>query len=318
MISLFLSPLCDEIICGWVSRLPCDGDNPVVTQSIVRWNPLLPRIPSVVRLRYTRRCQVHRAIKPSVAPYPVSRAIAIIPSLPNPSCDETLFCPISRQPCDCDNPIVAQSILRWNPLFAPYPVSRAIAIIPSLPNPSCDETLFCPVSRQPCDGDNPIVAQSILRWNPLLPHIPSAVRWRWSSECLSCLVSLDAADCVTAVVCRPSYECPQSISIRTIWTVYVESLQTAVFVGIFRASTDNWCCSAVDRSLLWKFKAKYIVWHSKSRNKASSREAGLNIRTRASSKSDRTRGVSVPCRHAKTVIDFLLKPTFSNTVRLSK
>ena len=124
------NPSCDETLYCPIPSQPCDCDNPIVAQSIVRWNPLLPHTLSVVRLRWSRRCAVHLAMKPSIALYPVSRAMAIIPSLPSPSCDETLFCPIPSQPCDCDNPIVTQSVhLAMKPSFAPYPVSRAMAMI---------------------------------------------------------------------------------------------------------------------------------------------------------------------------------------------
>ena len=150
--SLFLSPLCDEIICGRVSCQPWDCDDPVVAQSIIQWNSLLSRIPSAVRWRWSRRCTVHRSMKLSIARIPSAVRLRW-----------SRRCPVHRA---------------MKPSITPYPVIRAIAMISSLPNPSCDENLYCHVSRQPCDCDNPVVVQSIWWWNPLLPHTQSAVRLR--------------------------------------------------------------------------------------------------------------------------------------------
>ena len=58
----------------------------------------------------------------------------------------------------------------------------------------------------------------------------------------------------------------------------------------------------------------------KSRNKTSSGDIGLNIRTLASPKVGQdqvSEGVSVPCQHATPVADALWKPLFSN-IKFSK
>ena len=58
----------------------------------------------------------------------------------------------------------------------------------------------------------------------------------------------------------------------------------------------------------------------KSRNKTSSGDIGLNIRSPASPKVGQDQvsgGVSVPCRHATPIADVQWKPIFSN-VKFSK
>ena len=60
----------------------------------------------------------------------------------------------------------------------------------------------------------------------------------------------------------------------------------------------------------------------KSRDKTSSGEIGLDIRTHASPKvgQDQVSGgvISVPCRHATPVANALWKPIFSNNVKVGK
>ena len=72
-----------------------------------------------------------------------------------------------------------------------------------------------------------------------------------------------------------------------------------------------------------KEKQKYrgMFETQKSRNKTSSGDIGLNIRTLASPKVGQDQvsgGVSVPCRHATPVADALWKPIFSNNVKFGK
>ena len=88
----------------------------------------------------------------------------------------------------------------------------------------------------------------------------------------------------------------------------------------------------------YAYKTKYALLHyalkqkqkyrgmfetQKSRNKTSSGDIGLNIRTLASPKVGQDQvsgGVSVPCRHATPVADHdaLWKPIFSNNVKVGK
>ena len=72
-----------------------------------------------------------------------------------------------------------------------------------------------------------------------------------------------------------------------------------------------------------KQKQKYrgMFETQKSRNKTSSGDIGLNIRTLASPKVGQDQvsgGVSVLCRHATPVADALWKPVFSNNVKVGK
>ena len=64
-----------------------------------------------------------------------------------------------------------------------------------------------------------------------------------------------------------------------------------------------------------KEKYRGMFETQKSRNKTSSGEIGLDIRTHASPKVGRNQvsgGVSVPCRHATPVADAPWKPIFSD------
>ena len=80
--------------------------------------------------------------------------------------------------------------------------------------------------------------------------------------------------------------------------------------------------SAHGFKLFWrKQKQKYrgMFETQKSRNKTSSGDIGLNIRTLASPKEGQDQvswGVSVPCRHATPDADALWKPIFSNSVKV--
>ena len=72
-----------------------------------------------------------------------------------------------------------------------------------------------------------------------------------------------------------------------------------------------------------KQKQKYrgMFETQKSRNKTSSGDIGLNIRTLASPKVGQdqvSRGVSVPCWHATLVADALWKPIFSSNVKVGE
>ena len=70
-----------------------------------------------------------------------------------------------------------------------------------------------------------------------------------------------------------------------------------------------------------KQKYRGMFETQKSRNKTSSGDIGLNIRTLASPKVGQDQvsgGVSVPCRHATPVADALWKPIFSNYVKVGK
>ena len=108
-----------------------------------------------------------------------------------------------------------------------------------------------------------------------------------------------------------------------IYTVFALNREETVGVSVqFHIQVHRWCF-VHKQPRVWEQKQKYrgMFETHKSRNKTSSGDIGLNIRTLASPKVGQDQvsgGVSVPCRHATPVANALWKPIFSNNVKVGK